>query len=232
MKKHIDKIFKLIAKEQANISTVGVFVWLMYHQNTLVTLDEIMSNTGIKSEKTLTKHITNLVHSGLLIKHRTSNGLLFEIPRKVKNTVSETYSSYSSSINSYLDNQEEVFEEILADLNQQANREGKECFRLGKETKRLIRARLVEGFTVQDFCMVHRNMRHWLEDEKMAQFYRPQTLYRPNNFPKYLETRKEVKKKTVADKWNSPEMKEKIAKEEARLKAKMERHLEKQRETA
>lgn len=222
----------MITEKHATISTVGVFVWLMYHQDALVTLDEIMNKTGIKSKKTLNKHIDCLVQGGLLIKHRTSNGLLFEIPRKVKNTLSRVYSSSSSSTNSYLENQEEIFEEILEDLNEQAGRQGNDCFRLGKETRRNIRARLAEGFTVQDFRMVHRNMRHWLEDEKMAQYFRPQTLYRPNNFPKYLETRKGAKKQTIADKWNSPEMKEKMAKEEARLKAKMERHLEKQREKA
>lgn len=55
-----------------------------------------------------------------------------------------------------------------------------------KKTRELIRARMKEGFTLEDFKKVHRNMNiRWSNDPKMNQFLRPQTLY-SGNFESYL----------------------------------------------
>lgn len=54
------------------------------------------------------------------------------------------------------------------------------------ETKKLIRARWNEGFTLDDFKLVHRKMKKaWGSNSKMAEFLRPQTLY-TGKFDSYL----------------------------------------------
>lgn len=54
-----------------------------------------------------------------------------------------------------------------------------------KKTQGLIRARMAEGFTVDDFRTVHRKKaREWLRTER-AQFLRPETLY-GTKFESYL----------------------------------------------
>jgi len=54
------------------------------------------------------------------------------------------------------------------------------------KTKSLIRARLNEGYTIEDFQQVHINKyAEWHNDEKMQKFLRPETLY-SNKFEGYL----------------------------------------------
>lgn len=58
-----------------------------------------------------------------------------------------------------------------------------------KKTQELIRARMKEGFTVEDFKVVHRKMaQRWGHDDKMAQYLRPITLYSPK-FESYLNAK-------------------------------------------
>ena len=55
-----------------------------------------------------------------------------------------------------------------------------------KTTQSLIRVRLKEGFTIDDFKAVHRKMlKNWGADAKMYKYLRPQTLY-SNKFESYL----------------------------------------------
>lgn len=54
-------------------------------------------------------------------------------------------------------------------------------------TQELIGARLEEGYTVDDFKTVHRKMANiWLNDEEMAKYLRPTTLYAKTKFEGYL----------------------------------------------
>ena len=58
--------------------------------------------------------------------------------------------------------------------------------RNNKTTQSLIRVRLKEGFTIDDFKAVHRKMlKNWGADAKMYKYLRPQTLY-SNKFESYL----------------------------------------------
>ena len=51
----------------------------------------------------------------------------------------------------------------------------------------MIRARLAEGRTVDDFKkVITKKYNQWREDEKMCKFIRPSTLFRPGNFDDYL----------------------------------------------
>lgn len=76
-----------------------------------------------------------------------------------------------------------LVKEIIDDLNQKAGKR----YRMIEATKKMIRARLAEGFTVEDFKRVHTNMcSHWKDDPIMNRYLRPSTLYRPSKFESYL----------------------------------------------
>lgn len=53
-------------------------------------------------------------------------------------------------------------------------------------TRKHIKARLEEGFTVEDFrAVINKKSAEWLEDKKMRKFLRPETLFGPK-FESYL----------------------------------------------
>jgi len=55
-----------------------------------------------------------------------------------------------------------------------------------KETKKLIHARLSDGFTVEDFkAVIYKKAKQWKDDPKMCGFLRPQTLF-GTKFEAYL----------------------------------------------
>lgn len=64
------------------------------------------------------------------------------------------------------------------------------------KTQEIIQARIKEGFTLDDFKVVHRKMlRAWGADEKMAKYLRPITLYGAK-FESYLNMREVTTKLT------------------------------------
>lgn len=86
-----------------------------------------------------------------------------------------------------------VIKAIVEDLNNILNTKYK--YMSGK-TKKLIRARLNEGFGLDDFKQVHRKMlRVWGCDEKMVKYLRPETLYSPK-FEGYLNMKEPQTKLT------------------------------------
>ena len=65
-----------------------------------------------------------------------------------------------------------------------------------EETRKSIKARLKEGYTVDDFKrVIDAKVKDW-SDSSMREYLRPQTLFRPANFEAYLNeaNRPEVKK--------------------------------------
>ena len=61
-----------------------------------------------------------------------------------------------------------------------------------KTTLGLIGARTAEGFTLENFKTVHRNMyKRWFADNKMREFLRPITLY-SHKFESYLNVKQEL----------------------------------------
>jgi uncharacterized phage protein (TIGR02220 family) len=73
--------------------------------------------------------------------------------------------------------------EIVDYLNEKA---GTSYRHTTKKTQRLIRARLKEGFTVEDFkTVIDKKVAEWLHDPKMSQYLRPETLF-GTKFESYL----------------------------------------------
>ena len=59
-----------------------------------------------------------------------------------------------------------------------------------KETSKLISARLKE-YSVNDLLLVVEHKAAWLKDDKMREYYRPSTLFRPTHFENYLNAAKQ-----------------------------------------
>lgn len=60
-------------------------------------------------------------------------------------------------------------------------------------TKKMINARLNNGFTVDDFkTVIDKKFKEWGNDAKMSVYLRPQTLFKPSHFESYLN-QKEVR---------------------------------------
>ena len=58
-----------------------------------------------------------------------------------------------------------------------------------KKTQSLIRARLNEGYRVDDFkAVIYKKGKQWVNDPKMCKFLRPETLF-SNKFEGYLNER-------------------------------------------
>lgn len=73
--------------------------------------------------------------------------------------------------------------QILNHLNEQASR----SFKPVDSTMRLIRARLSEGATVEECkAVIDFKVADWLDDKKMSQYLRPETLFNATKFAGYL----------------------------------------------
>jgi uncharacterized phage protein (TIGR02220 family) len=80
--------------------------------------------------------------------------------------------------------EEDIFITIIKDLNYICNTNYKPTT---PKTRELIKARLKEGFTTDDFKIVHRKMtKLWGNDPEMVGYLRPQTLY-GTKFESYLQ---------------------------------------------
>lgn len=114
--------------------------------------------------------------------------------RKKKKHMKNTCKSYVRHMeNENKDENKDVIINIIEDLN---NVLGASYKHTTKATKDFIIARLNEGFTVDDFRVVHRKMlKCWGADDKMYKYLRPNTLYSPK-FESYLNMRDPITKLT------------------------------------
>ncbi|MBD3197988.1 MAG: hypothetical protein GF317_23260 [Candidatus Lokiarchaeota archaeon] len=100
------------------------------------------------------------------------------------------------------DENENENENIIEYLNQKTNKNFKPST---QKTKDLIKARLNEKFTIEDFKKVIDNKcSQWLNDEKFNRFLRPETLF-SNKFEGYLNEnnshpKKQEKQESLRDK--------------------------------
>ncbi len=96
------------------------------------------------------------------------------------------------SLDKDIDNMSDSISEIVDYLNQETGSHYKSS---SDKTRKLIKARLNEGFTVDDFKkVIDRKVAEWKNDEKMSQYLRPETLF-GTKFEGYLNQR-EVKKQS------------------------------------
>lgn len=85
------------------------------------------------------------------------------------------------------------YKEIIDFLNEKINARYKYS---SKATQEKIKARLNEGFTVEDFKnVISKKVDDWFNDEKMCRYLRPETLF-GTKFESYLNEKKADKPKT------------------------------------
>lgn len=86
-------------------------------------------------------------------------------------------------INTDVNADEKPYENIISYLNEKAGTKYKSTT---KKTRELIRARMKEDFTLEDFkTVIDKKCADWLRDAKMCKYLRPDTLFGPK-FEGYL----------------------------------------------
>lgn len=88
----------------------------------------------------------------------------------------------------------DIYVEIIDYLNQKT---GKRFSPKSDVNKKIINGRVSEGRNVDDFKkVIDTKCEEWIGDEKMNQYLRPSTLFRPNNFENYLNQVTEIPKQS------------------------------------
>ena len=81
---------------------------------------------------------------------------------------------------------ESQIKEVIEYLNTTCKTYGKRGFKVwGKKLRSLVRTKLKEGFSVNDFFSVIDIKVYWLKDKEMHKYFRPSTLF-GNKFEDYL----------------------------------------------
>ena len=92
----------------------------------------------------------------------------------------------------------EIIEEIIAYLNEKAN---KHFSPKSKETIKFINGRLSEGYSKEDLkAVIDNRVEKWLNDEKMNEYLRPSTLFRPSKFEAYYNDVLSMREKAISEK--------------------------------
>lgn len=83
--------------------------------------------------------------------------------------------------------QDSAYSTIIDYLNLKANTKYKST---AGATRKLIKARLDEGFTIDDFkTVIDKKVATWLHDPQFSQYLRPSTLFQASKFEGYLNER-------------------------------------------
>lgn len=108
-----------------------------------------------------------------------------EYPIDTTVTVTDTVSVTDTDTDTVTESESdtETVKEIVEYLNEMCGTKYKAS---SEKTRKLIRARLNDGFTVEDFrTVIFKKARDWINDPKMCKFLRPETLF-SNKFEGYL----------------------------------------------
>ena len=145
-------------------------------------------NEDLLSSKTTSKNEANGVANG------KANG----VAKSKSNSKSNSKEDISNDISKKKGSDLSTIAEIVDYLNEKANT----SFRPSAEyAKTHIRARLREGFTVDDFkSVIDGRVKAWATDPKMSEYLRPQTLF-GTKFESYLNASK-AKPKTDEEEWD------------------------------
>ena len=102
---------------------------------------------------------------------------------KENNTTNNTYNNTTNILSDSNESDRVLFKNIIDYLNSKANTHYRYTT---KKTKQLIKARINDGFTYEDFkTVIDKKTDDWLNNKKMAKYLRPVTLF-GTNFESYL----------------------------------------------
>ena len=143
--------------------------------------------------------------SGAFLENKKS--ALFNYSARLWNNFSEQYTTAPPiKIQELKDNKDTLqgqqVDEILTYLNEKADKR----LKLKNRTNRkLIGARLKEGYTVEDCkAVIDAQVALWLGDARMAIYLRPQTLFRPTNIETYLQNARAMQNENDQPSYRQP----------------------------
>lgn len=117
-----------------------------------------------------------------------------EIEKEIEKEIENTKSDKSDSASIFT----KFCNEVVDYLNQKAKSNFKATT---KATQTKIRARLAEGFRVDDFKkVIDIKTAEWLDDANMSQYLRPETLF-GTKFESYLNQKQAVKRVNAQNNW-------------------------------
>lgn len=150
--------------------------------------------------KPSSEYAKNIIDEAMqFIEKKRQNGLKGGRPKsktkaKVKLNLSKTKAKAKPETESVTIKDISLYKEIVSDLNAKGNFR----FTANNDTIKHINGRLSEGFTKEDFFLVHDiKIAEWQKDEKFSKYLRPSTLYAPSHFESYLNQRPKRKTKTI-----------------------------------
>ncbi len=107
----------------------------------------------------------------------------------------------TSKLKSLKENQNKnisIIEEVITYLNERTN---KHYTSKNKQTIKFINGRLSEGYSISDLkAVIDNRVEKWLNDEKMNEYLRPSTLFRPSKFEAYYNDVLSMKEKAISEK--------------------------------
>ena len=118
------------------------------------------------------------------------------INQNTKEELSTTSNNNTRDINTLSRNSTRTpYKEIIDYLNERTGRNYKHT---AKANQRVIKARMNEGYTLEDFkTVIDKKYDEWNNDTKMKKFLRPETLF-STNFDRYLNEETESNQKSWA----------------------------------
>ena len=110
-------------------------------------------------------------------------------------TVDDTLDEQTVDSNKSRNSTRVPYKEIIDYLNEKTGRNYKHT---AKANQRVIKARMNEGYTLEDFkTVIDKKYDEWNNDTKMKKFLRPETLF-STNFDRYLNEETESNKNAWA----------------------------------
>lgn len=158
--------------------------WLEYQSGDK--LDEIKEKHRISQQKYREKQKKELEKK----ERDVTSDVTSDVTNDITPSISISYSNSYSLSDSY--------KEIIDYLNLKCGTH----YKVGTaDTKKHIKARLSEGFTIDDFkTVIDKKSAKWMKDEKMKPYLRPMTLF-GTKFESYLNEADEVSRLAEVDSW-------------------------------
>ena len=122
-----------------------------------------------------------------------------EVPHRGNDYIYSTVDNTVSNTDISSEKSPDTFESDLAEIVDFLNSTvGSRYTTKNKQLRGYVRARLSEGFTVEDFrTVISTKAAKWKDDPKMRDYLRPSTLFAPSHFEEYLN--ESPKPKSILD---------------------------------
>lgn len=181
----------LIEQVVSKAIKVGIFNEMMFTEYAILTSERIQSQyfDVVKRRTEI-----SVIDEYLLVSIGNFKGNVNIIQKNVDRNPKNVDRNYTSKVKESKVNNNNIVEQSTTDnatykqivdyLNEKTGKSFKSTTRA---TQTVIRARLAEGFTVEDFkTVIDKKSMQWKDDQKMAAYLRPETLFAAKHFESYL----------------------------------------------